>query len=235
MRQDGVTHIHEPFVGDFFRCNIWHVAGRQRELLIDTGVGVVSLSDQLGWLRRDRVLAVATHSHFDHIGGHYEFPNRACHRLEAEVLAHPTRANTLVERYATLRIFERLPHRGYEESTYAVAAAAPTLLLEHGDVVDLGDRQFEIVHVPGHSPGSIALWEKETAILFSGDAIYDGQLIDEGPGTDVGQYLDTMRRLRELPVSVVHGGHGPSFGRKRFHELIDAYISSRRKDYADGD
>jgi glyoxylase-like metal-dependent hydrolase (beta-lactamase superfamily II) len=227
-RRDGVTHIVEPFVEDFFRCNIWHVAGRQKDLLIDTGIGVVSLTDQLGWLNRDRILAVATHSHFDHIGGHHEFANRACHRLEKEVLEKPTRANTLVDRYANLRIFEKLPCRGYEENAYVVAAAAPTVLLEHGDVIDLGNRQLQILHVPGHSPGSIALWEQETAILFSGDAIYDGQLIDEGPGTDISLYLDTMRRLRELPVAVVHGGHGPSFGRQRFHELIDAYVSSRR-------
>lgn len=225
--RDGITHIVEPFVGDFFRCNIWHIAGHRIDLLVDTGLGVTSLTDQIAWLRRDRILAVATHSHFDHIGGHHEFPSRACHRLEEEVMARPTRANTLVERYAEFHFFEKLPHDGYQVNTYSVAAAAPTLLLEHGDVVDLGDRHFEILHVPGHSPGSIALWEKKTATLLSGDAIYDGQLIDDGPGTDIELYLDTMRRLRELPVSVVHGGHGLSFGRERFHELIDAYIGWR--------
>ena len=43
----------------------------------------------------------------------------------------------------------------------------------------LGDRHFEVLHLPGHSPGSIGLWERRTGILFSGDALYDGPLLDE--------------------------------------------------------
>jgi len=40
-----------------------------------------------------------------------------------------------------------------------------------GDIIDLGDRAFEVLHLPGHSPGSIALFEAATKTLFSGDAI----------------------------------------------------------------
>ena len=40
---DGVTLIHEPWIKPFFRCNIWHVRGRDRDLLFDTGLGHVSL------------------------------------------------------------------------------------------------------------------------------------------------------------------------------------------------
>jgi glyoxylase-like metal-dependent hydrolase (beta-lactamase superfamily II) len=123
-------------------------------------------------------------------------------------------------------MFTKLPPGGYVQAEYQVTAAAATVLLEHGDVIDLGDRQFETIHTPGHSPGSIALWEKKTGILFSGDAVYDGALVDDAYHSDVDQYVDTMRRLRELPVTVVHGGHYPSFGRDRYRELIDAYLDS---------
>ena len=92
-------------------------------------------------------------------------------------------------------------------------AAPATRLLADGDVVDLGDRAFEVLHLPGHSPGSIGLWEAATGVLFSGDAVYDGPLLDELDGSDVDGYVATMRRLRELPVTVVHAGHEPSFGR----------------------
>ena len=47
------------------------------------------------------------------------------------------------------------------------------------------------------------------------------------PESDVSAYLATMKRLRELPVRVVHGGHEKSFGRERRVELIDAYLESR--------
>jgi glyoxylase-like metal-dependent hydrolase (beta-lactamase superfamily II) len=79
------------------------------------------------------------------------------------------------------------------------------------------------MHLPGHSPGSIGLWEAATGTLFSGDAVYDGPLLDELPGSDVAAYLRTVGRLRQLPVTVVHGGHDPSFDRARMLALLDDY------------
>lgn len=66
-------------------------------------------------------------------------------------------------------------------------------------------------------------------MLFSGDAIYDGPLLDEIPGSDIEAYVATMHRLRDLPVDTVHAGHGPSMGRGRFVELIDAYLARRER------
>jgi glyoxylase-like metal-dependent hydrolase (beta-lactamase superfamily II) len=101
-------------------------------------------------------------------------------------------------------------------------------VLDEGDVIDLGDRAFEVLHLPGHSPGSIGLWDAVSGTLFSGDAVYDGPLLDEIDGSDIDDYLATMERLRELPVTVVHGGHEPSFDRRRLVELCDAYLTLRR-------
>lgn len=64
-------------------------------------------------------------------------------------------------------------------------------------------------------------------MLFSGDAIYDGPLLDELEGSHIPDYVATMKRLRELPVSVAHGGHEPSFGRVRLIEIVDAYLAKR--------
>ena len=68
---------------------------------------------------------------------------------------------------------------------------------------------------------------RATGTLFSGDAIYDGPLLDEIEGADIEVYVRTMKRLRELPVRVVHAGHDPSFGRERLVELADAYLARR--------
>ena len=110
----------------------------------------------------------------------------------------------------------------------AMRGAGATRVVEDGDVIDTGDRRFEVLHLPGHSPGSIGLWEAATGTLFSGDAIYDGPLIDTIAGCDIAAYVRTMERLRELPVGIVHGGHDPSFGRDRLIELIDDYLAWRR-------
>lgn len=226
---DGVTHIWEPHVKPFYRCNIWHVRGRDRDLLLDSGMGVVALRQRIVALAERPVLAVASHTHFDHIGGHHEFAHRAAHRAEAAILAHPTRANTLAEAYVNDDIFTALPPGDYDSKTYAVAPAPATRLLEDGDVIDLGDRRFEVLHLPGHSPGSIALWEAATGILFSGDTVYDGPLIDDCYHSSVPDYVESMERLRRLPVRIVHGGHFPSFGPDRYRALIDEYIAGKRR------
>ena len=84
-----------------------------------------------------------------------------------------------------------------------------------------------MLHLPGHSPGNIGLWEEGTGLLFTGDAIYDGPLIDGLPDSDIDRYLETMERLRRIPARIVHGGHEPSFGRDRMIEIADAYIAAR--------
>jgi glyoxylase-like metal-dependent hydrolase (beta-lactamase superfamily II) len=225
---DGITHIHEPHIDLFYRCNMWFVRGRTRNLLLDSGLGAVSLSEQLPWLHDAPLIAVASHAHFDHIGCHHEFGERACHPAEADILAHPTRDNTLATRYARLDMFHALPPGGFDQERYAVRPAPATLLLEEGDVIDLGDRNFEVLHLPGHSPGSLALWESSSGILLAGDAVYDGELVDDTYHSNREDYIETMRRLRELPVRVVHAGHYPSFGRDRFIALIDDYLRGQR-------
>ena len=109
--------------------------------------------------------------------------------------------------------------------TFRNQATEPTQLIDEGDVLDLGDSAFEVIHLPGHSPGSIGLWEKASGTLFSGDAIYDGPLLDEIEGADKQAYAATMERLRQLPVNLVHAGHDPSFDRARLHSLIDKYLA----------
>jgi glyoxylase-like metal-dependent hydrolase (beta-lactamase superfamily II) len=71
------------------------------------------------------------------------------------------------------------------------------------------------------------LWEPSTGVLFSGDALYDGPLLDELDGCDIPAYVATVKRLRDLPVTVVHGGHEASFGRPRLVELCDQYLARR--------
>jgi len=125
------------------------------------------------------------------------------------------------------RFITALPHADFDLKRFACPPAPPTRRVTEGDVIDIGDRVFEVLHLPGHSPGSIGLWESATGTLFSGDAIYDGPLLDELPGSDIPTYLKTMRRLIELPVRIVHAGHDPSFGGDRLRELARAYIDRR--------
>ena len=225
---DGVVHIREPHILPFYRCNIWFVRGRQRSLLVDTGSGLVSLSEQVACLAERPVLAVATHSHFDHIGSHHEFGEWAAHPSEAGYLAEPDREAVLIEPYATTEMLSALPPGGFERRSYTIIPAPATLLIEDGDTLDFGGRHFEVIHTLGHSPGSIALWEVAKGVLFSGDTVYDGPLVTDAWHSSLDDYVRSMERLLALPVRTVHGGHFPSFGRERFRELIRAFLDRHR-------
>jgi glyoxylase-like metal-dependent hydrolase (beta-lactamase superfamily II) len=235
---DGVTLITEPHVHPLLRCNVWHVRGRDRDLVIDTALGLAPLAQLVEHEFGHGVLAVATHSHSDHVGGMHEFEERAIHRAEAADLTTTMRTTLVAEHYGDTVL---APYRdaGYDIPELFVDAvpaagmamvgeigpAPATRVLDDGDIVDCGDRSFEVLHLPGHSPGSIGLWEAATGVLFSGDAVYDGPLLDELEGSDTDDYVATMRRLRELPVTVVHGGHEASFGRDRLVQICDAYLA----------
>src|SRR6201996_470614 len=225
---DGITWIYEPHIKEYYRCNIWHVRGRDRDLLIDSGMGVVSLREQIPLLSGRPILAVASHTHFDHIGTHHEFADRAVHPDEADVLEHPTRVNTVAEKYVQDdSIFTQLPPGDWNAKRYDVLPAPATQLLPEGSTVDTGDRSFEVFHLPGHSPGSIALYEKASQILFSGDVVYDDPLAyNEGEAEEMRQYVASMKRLLDLPVRVVHGGHYPSCGQDRMRAIIRGFLAA---------
>ena len=226
-RGDGVTYICEPFIEEFYRCNIWHVRGRDRDMLVDSGMGVVSLREWVPIVTERDLTAVASHTHFDHIGCHYEFADRCVHEAEAGILADPGNAATLADPYVADGIFTRLPPLPYRSSSYSLRAAPATRLLHDGDVIDLGDRAFEVIHTPGHSPGGIALWEAKTGILFSGDIVYDGPLIEDTYHADAADYYRSMVRLYDLPVRIVHGGHFPSYGHERHRRIIRDWLDRK--------
>lgn len=224
---DAVSLIDERFIRAFYRCNIWHVRGRDRDLLVDSGMGVVSLREHVPLVSGRPLVAVASHTHFDHIGGHFEFDERLVHAAEADILAAPTRAATLAEPYVDDAIFERAPPLPFSAATYVPRKAPATRIIGEGDVVDLGDRAFQVLHTPGHSPGGIALFEPATGILFSGDIVYDGPLVEDTYHADAADYLASMRRLLDLKVRVVHGGHFPSFSGERLREMIEAWLRTK--------
>lgn len=221
-----ISLIREKHVASWLRCNIWHVQGRDRDLVIDTGMGVSPLKAEIGALCAKPVVCVSSHAHFDHIGGAHEFDCRLGHRDEEDIHRCPDQHNSgNWGPFVRAETFTALPRQGFRYQDYRVEPAPLTGYLDEGDVIDLGNRQFQILHLPGHSPGSIALFESDTATLFSGDTVYDGALYDTVYHSDREKYRASLERLRELPVEVVHGGHFESFGHQRMLQLIDGYLA----------
>ena len=235
---DGVLRIREPNVDPFLQANLFLVRGRDRDLMVDTGLGIGSLHEELAQLFERPTIAVATHRHFDHTGGLHEFDVVVVHRDDADSVASADGfASLRIEDYPPeelsgydppASLIAALPREGYELASYAVTPVTPTRVVEEGDVIDLGDRALTVLHLPGHTPGEIGLWEEATRTLFAGDCVYEsGVLLDELPESNIADYVLSMQRLREVPARVVHGGHDDSFGRERLLELVDGYVRTR--------
>jgi len=221
-----ITLVTEPFVDPFFSANIWLVRGADADLVVDTGMGLRPLRPVLDLTPGKPVLALATHIHLDHVGGLHEFEHRLGPRQSAGAFATMPDALTFADEYREIeRPVTRLPSPGWTPADYRLTPAPLTRILDEGDVIDLGDRRFVVLELPGHSPDGIGLFDEKSGVFFGGDAIYDDTLLDDIPGADKAVYRQTMERLKTLPIRIGHGGHGPSFDAKRMRGIIDGYLA----------
>ena len=114
-----------------------------------------------------------------------------------------------------------IPYERFDPSSWTTPAVTATAFLEDGDVIELGDRAFTVLHTPGHTAGSICLWNETNGALFTGDAIYvDARLGWEDPVA----FASSLTRLRDLDVRVVHSGHGRSFDGAELRKAVDVAI-----------
>ncbi|XP_006005114.1 metallo-beta-lactamase domain-containing protein 2 [Latimeria chalumnae] len=234
---DGIFWIQERFYESGNRANIWFVRGSHQDVVIDTGLGLRSLPEYLDsagfrgdepGAQRKPLLAIATHAHFDHAGGLHQFRQVGIHREEVDAIARGDNFETVT--WLSDSEIVRSPTPGWRASQYRVQAVQPTHILQDGDIISLGDRQLTVMHMPGHSRGSICLHDRDRKILFSGDVVYDGSMIDWLPYSRIGDYVGTCERLVELVdrglVEKVLPGHFNTFGAERLYRLASNYITS---------
>lgn len=179
--------------------------GTQRSLLIDTGLGICNIYDEVIRLTDKPVTAVATHIHWDHIGGHKYFPDFYAHGAELNWLdgEFPLSAETVRGMVADRC---ELPE-GFDLSGYTMFQGTPTRVLRDHEIIDIGGREIEILHTPGHSPGHMCFWEKERGYLFTGDLVYKDTLFAYYPSTDPAAYLSSLEKISELPADRVFPAH----------------------------
>jgi glyoxylase-like metal-dependent hydrolase (beta-lactamase superfamily II) len=181
------------------------VNGSKRSLLIDTGLGICDISEEVKKLTDQPVTAVATHIHWDHIGGHKYYPDFYAHEAELDWLSgnFPLPMDT-IRKMVTDRC--DLPD-GYDVNSYEFFQGTPARILHDGDVIDIGDRVIEVLHTPGHSPGHMCFRDKERGYLFTGDLVYKDTLFAYYPSTDPVAYLDSLEKISALPVLRVFPAH----------------------------
>lgn len=179
--------------------------GKKRSLLIDTGLGIGNLREEIRRLTDRPVTAIATHIHWDHIGSHACFPEFYAHRAELAWLrgGFPQPLET-IRGYVTERC--DLPE-SFDIKSYTLFQGEPARVLCGGERLDIGGREIVVLHTPGHSPGHMCFWEPERGYLFTGDLAYQGELTAYFPSTDPAAYLRSLETVAALPARRVFPAH----------------------------
>lgn len=224
--EPGVFVTLEPAVALMFQATMVTILGRDRDLQFDFGCGVQPLRPHLP-LTKKPVIAVASHAHVDHIGSFHEFSDRLGHASEALGFAGQPGVETFAAEFRTWPDVVAVPPLGWSVSNWHLHPAPLTTTVAEGDRIDLGDRSFTVLHLPGHSPGGIGLLDEANGLFLSGDAIYDDDILDDLPGASVPDYVTTMQRLRHLDCRLAIGGHGPEMTNARMVEIAETYLRRR--------
>ena len=189
------------------------VEGDEHAALIDSGTGLGNLRAEVETLTGLPVVVLHTHGHWDHIGGDHHFDQVGIHAAEADALRHPRITEAAVQ---SLRTFHR---EGKPEMAddFRIVPVEPAFHLEQGQVIDLGGRQLQVWHTPGHSPGSVCFIDEAERLLFCGDILYEGTILLNLPGSDPALMLKSYELLAGLAwdINLVMPGHGltPTDGR----------------------
>jgi len=195
-------------------CNTYLIDG-DKKILIDPGHYHLldHVRDHLTRLSlglEDMDLVIITHGHPDHMEGVKAFQG----------------TDTLVAVSPWEMEFIRTvaPHYG---EAMGIPDVEPQILLQEGDL-KVGSRRFEVIHTPGHSPGSICLYWPDQKVLFTGDVVFNqGIGRTDLPGGNGSQLKESIRRISSLDVEYLLTGHGDAVvGRdavKENFKVIESY------------
>lgn len=191
---------------------VWDETGEAA--VIDPGCFYPGETEQLAAFIRDNGLDVKlllnTHLHFDHVFGNTFVEETYRVKAHANDLDMPW-IKSMSRRLAVFGI-------NYEGQ---VSPILPENVLREGDTVSFGNTTFHVLHVPGHSPGSIVFLNREQGCVFTGDVIFQGSYgrTDFPDGNHEALMTGIRTKLLTLPESTtVYPGHGPATDIK--HEKI---------------
>lgn len=188
--------IYEPY--QWQEVISYLIVGSEASVLFDTGNGIGDIRAIVDQLTDKPVRVINSHSHFDHIGGNYQFD---------EILSVSTpftlersngiRSDALLMEVSPEALCKSLP-AGVLQQDHHTRAFSITRTIEDGDTIDIGGRSLEVVHVPGHTDDAIALLDRNAGYLWSGDSFYEGPIWLFFPETDLVAYRDSVAKLAAL-------------------------------------
>lgn len=189
--------------------NMYLVEGKDKALLIDTGLGAAKLNAFVKTLTAKPVTVVNTHGHPDHAGGNFEFKTVYAHPADFQAVKDLGTAES------RKRAAQNMAQRSSGPDMISVdeaAKARPAELLpvKDGYVFDLGGRKLEVIEAPGHTPGEIVLLDAVNKALFTGDNSNTLVWLFLPNSRPLEVYLETLKKLQKRAgeFTTIYPGHG---------------------------
>lgn len=208
---DGLFAITEPF--QWQEVINYLIVGADEALLFDSGNGIGDIKAIVDQITALPVTVLASHSHIDHVGGHWQFQTILAPDTDYTNDRAKGRDNAFVrEEASAIALCKGLP-QGVTEDNHHTKAFVPTGYVADGSMIELGGVTLEVLAIPGHTPDSIALLDRASGRLFTGDSYYKGPIWLYAPETDLDAYRTSINRLAALVPSLkaVHGAHNEPF------------------------
>lgn len=191
------------YVFNSFRVNTYIVSDITGEcIIIDPGCENLEereeLISEINKYQLKPVKLINTHCHIDHILGNDFVKKTFSPKFLIHKLDQPLLLNSI--------------EQGMFFGINATSSPLPDSFLNEGDRVKFGDSEFEILHIPGHSPGSIGLLNHDEKIMFTGDVLFQGGIgRTDLPGGDYHTLMNSIKEkiLVHDPETVIYPGHGP--------------------------
>ena len=199
---NGVTEIT-----DLSGVHCFLVEGRDKALLIDTMTGLRGLPAFVATLTDLPVEVALTHGHMDHAGGVFEFGRCYIHPADISMLD----GRTLPARVGYVR-GQLPPGEAPEASAFVPDGPVEFVPLKAWDKLDLGGRALEVLHVPGHTRGSLCYLDTASGDFFAGDACNNNTLLMMDVSATIEEYLEALLALKERQGDIqrFYLFHGPS-------------------------
>jgi glyoxylase-like metal-dependent hydrolase (beta-lactamase superfamily II) len=204
---EGVYSIVEPYQ---FQQTISHlIVGEDRAVLFDTGLGLLPIRPVVERITSVPILVLNSHTHYDHVGGNAEFSSVLAMNTEYTKANMAGFEHNRVADDLTPDAFCNGPPEGADVAAFYTKPWNASRYIEDGEILDLGGRMLEVLHVPGHTPDATALLDAENGLLFTGDTFYDAELWLFVPESNLDDYGRSITRLANLEINVKYllGAH----------------------------
>ena len=196
--------------GHWMKLHSYLFIGEKKGVLVDTGLGVGNIRTIVDSITDAPIHVITSHAHWDHTGGNHLFKSFSAHALEKDWIEKSgERYRKDIGAWLIEEPFTKEPPAAFDPKKFRPFHSKVEQLHEDGDVFDLGGRQLEIIHTPGHTIGHVSVYEQDRGYLATADLLYKGVLLAGLQYSDPKDFLDSLMRLRKLPkIEKLLPGHG---------------------------